>query len=288
MTRLIVNADDFGLTPGVNRAVAESCQRGIVTSTTLMADGGAFSDAVAIASTLREIGIGCHVVLVDGSPILPPAHVTSLVEGQTGRFPNELSPVVVRALRGQLDPNQIEAEVTAQIRKLQDAGIAVSHVDTHKHTHLLPQILRPILRAARSCGVKAIRNPFGRVSIRLALSRPVLWKRTLQVGLLNRLAKTFLRTVSDAGMVTTDGSLGVVATGALDESLFRSIIEDLPEGTWEFVCHPGYNDADLNQIQTRLRAARERELAVLTAESTRKLLQTHGVELISYTELTRG
>ncbi len=178
MARLIVNADDFGLTRGVNRAIAESCQHGIVTSTTLIANGGAFSDAVAIAPTLERISVGCHVVLVDGVSVLPAAQVLSLTELRTGRFPDQLGRVVVRAFRGQLDPKQIESEVTAQIRKLQDAGVAVSHVDTHKHTHLFPQILRPILRAAKSCGVKAIRNPFGRLNIRLALTRPVLWKRT--------------------------------------------------------------------------------------------------------------
>lgn len=285
MPRLIVNADDFGLTRGVNRAIAESCQRGIVTSTTLMANGGAFSDAIATAGVLQRISVGCHVVLVDGCPVLPPAQVPVLLEPDSGRFPDPLSRVVIRALRGRLDSEQIEAEVTAQIRKLQDAGITVSHVDTHKHTHLFPQILQPILRAAKSCGVKAIRNPFGRLNIRLALTRPVLWKRTVQVGLLNRWAASFRRSVTEAGIGTTDGSLGVVATGTLDENLFRAIIENLPEGTWEFVCHPGYNDAELDRVQTRLRASREQELAVLTADSTRKLLQTHGVELISYRDL---
>jgi hopanoid biosynthesis associated protein HpnK len=288
VARLIINADDFGLTRGVNRAIAESCQRGIVTSTTLMANGAAFSDAVAIAPSLKGVSVGCHVVLVDGVSVLPTAQVQGLTEQQTGRFPDALSRVVIRTVRGQLDAHQIEAEVVAQIRKLQDAGVVVSHVDTHKHTHLLPQILEPIMRAAKSCGVKAIRNPFGRLNIRLALTRPVLWKRTVQVGLLNRLGARFRRAVAEARMVTTDGSLGVVATGALDEGLFQSIIRDLPEGTWEFVCHPGYDDAELDRVQTRLRASREQELAVLTADSSRKLLQTHGVELISYRELSRG
>jgi len=251
-----------------------------------MATGGAFSDAIATAGGLERISVGCHVLLVDGCPVLPAAQVQALIEPDTCRFPDALNRVVTRALRGRLDGEQIEAEVTAQIRKLQDACIAVSHVDTHKHTHLFPQILRPILRAAKSCGVKSIRNPFGRLNIRLALTRPVLWKRTVQVGLLNRWAASFRRTVAEAGMITTEGSLGVVATGALDENLFRAILENLPEGTWEFVCHPGYNDAELDHIQTRLRASREQELAVLTADSTRKLLQTHGVELISYHDLS--
>lgn len=288
MRRLIINADDFGLTRGVNRAIAECHENGTVTSATLMANGAAFDDAVRMASKLKGISLGCHIVLVDGPPLLPFPQVSSLLDPHTQRFPDALTNVVGRAFSGTLDSNQIEAEVTAQIRKLQDAGIAVSHVDTHKHTHFFPQILRPILRAAKSCGVQAIRNPFGRLNIRLALTRPVLWKRTVQVGLLNRLSASFRRTVAEAGMIAPDGSLGVIATGALDEGLFRSIIGNLPEGTWEFVCHPGYSDAELDRVQTRLRGSREQELAVLTGDSTPKLLQNHGVELISYRELKRG
>ncbi len=252
-----------------------------------MANGSAFPDAVNVASKLSGISVGCHVVLVDGSPVLPSEQVTSLVESKTHNFPNTLTRVVGRAFRGQLDTSEIEAEVAAQIRKLQDAGVAVSHVDTHKHTHLFPQILKPILRAAKACGVKAIRNPFGRLSIRVAVGRPDLWKRYVQVSLLNRMAVSFRKAVAEAGMLTPDGSLGVVATGALDDELFRSMIQHLPEGTWEFVCHPGYNDAELDTVRTRLRASREKELAVLTSTSTRKLLENNGVELIPYGDFAR-
>jgi len=286
LPRLIINADDFGLTRGVNRSIAEAHKNGVVTSTTLMANGAAFDDAVRALPGLPRLSVGCHVVLVDGSPILPPSQATSLIEARTGQFPDQLSNILLRAVRGQLDASQIEAEVTAQIRKLQAAGIAVSHVDTHKHTHIFPQILRPILRAAQACGVTAIRNPFGRLSIRLAAGNPALWKRYVQVSLLNRFAERFRREVAKAGMITTDGSLGVVATGALDDELFQGMVEHLPEGTWEFVCHPGYNDAELQGIRTRLRASREQELAVLTSTSTRKYLENRGIELISYAGLT--
>ncbi len=282
MRRLIINADDFGLTRGVNRAIGEAHQYGIVTSTTLMANGGAFNDANRLAATLPKLSVGCHVVLVDGSPILPATEVTSLLENRSDHFPRAISNVMVRALAGRIDPEQVQAEVSAQILKLKAANIAVSHLDTHKHTHLFPQILKPILKAARACGINAIRNPFGRMSLALTLGRPDLWKRHFQVSLLNRFAASFRRAVSEAGMVTTDGSLGVVATGALDEALFRSMLENLPEGTWEFVCHPGYNDTELSTVRTRLRASREQELTVLTAGSSRKLLNQLGIELISY------
>jgi hopanoid biosynthesis associated protein HpnK len=286
LPRIIINADDFGLTRGVNRAIAEAHKNGVVTSTTLMAKGAAFDDAVGALPGLPHLSVGCHVVLVDGSPVLPPSQASNLIEERSGQFRDQLSRVVLRAVRGQLDAGQVEAEVAAQIRKLQAAGIAVSHVDTHKHTHIFPQILRPILRAAQACGVKAIRNPFGRLSIMLAAGNPALWKRYVQVSLLNRFAARFRRAVADAGMITTDGSLGVVATGALDEELFRGMMEHLPEGTWEFVCHPGYNDVELQGIRTRLRASREEELAVLTSTSTRKYLENRGIELVSYTGLT--
>lgn len=286
MRRLIINADDFGLTRGVNRAIVESHQHGIVTSTTLMANGTAFDDAVGLLSSIPRISVGCHVVLVDGAPILKASQVPSLLAAPTPHFPDELSKVVLRALRGRLDAGEIEAEVTAQICKLQATGITLSHVDTHKHTHLFPQVLRPLLKAARACGLKAVRNPFGRLSFAATARRPYLWKRYTQVNLLHRFAAPFQRAVADAGLMTPDGSLGVVATGALDEALFRSMVKNLPEGTWEFVCHPGYNDAELAGVRTRLRESRERELEVLTSEATRDFLRQCGITLISYSDFT--
>jgi chitin disaccharide deacetylase len=100
------------------------------------------------------------------------------------------------------------------------------------------------------------------------------------------MARNFRQTASKAGMITTDGTIGMVATGALDEKLFRALIENLPDGTWEFVCHPGYDDAELQSLQTRLRKSREQELEILTAPATRELLQRNSVELISYHDLT--
>ena len=283
MRRLIVNADDFGLTAGVNRGIVEAHAVGIVTSTTLMANSAAFGDAIQLASFNPELSVGCHVVLVDGAPLLGPDKVSSLMDSrQPGLFRKDISGFAVRALSRRLDANEIEAEAIAQIRKLQSAGIRVSHIDTHKHTHMFPQVLRPLLRAAQACGVCAIRNPFGRVVFSLVARHPSLWKRYSQVSLLNAWQGKFRQAVAAAGMVTTDGSLGVVATGALDDRLFHFILETFPEGTWEFVTHPGYNDADLAGIDTRLRESRALELGVLTSSTTRGLLENKGIQLISY------
>jgi len=284
--RLIVNADDFGLTAGVNRAIIEAHTQGIVTSTTLMANSAAFDDAVEHSRPHPNLDVGCHLMLVDGEPLLPAGNVPSLIARQgSTQFLRDISSFALRALGGRLKEKEIEAEATAQIRRLQSAGIQVSHIDTHKHTHLFPAVLRPVLKAAQACRVRAIRNPFGQMAFRLVASRPALWKRYTQLRALETLARRFRKTVADAEMITTDGSLGVVATGALDDRLLHTVLETLPEGTWELVTHPGYNDADLGRVHTRLRESREAELRILTSPATRELLQRNNIQLLSYGNL---
>ncbi|HET7750405.1 MAG TPA: ChbG/HpnK family deacetylase [Terriglobales bacterium] len=290
MRRLIINADDFGLTSGVNRAVLEAHQRGVVTSATLMAGGRAFAEAVRLAQNAPQLNVGCHVVLVDGEPLLPPEQVYTLLArgNQQRRFRAGMGEFAAAALRGRVDAAQVEAEATAQIRKLQAAGLTTSHFDTHKHAHMFPAILRPLLRAARACGVRALRNPFAPVkplAFAHLLRRPQLWKRYSEVKALRRLLDNFRQAVQEEQMLTTDGTFGIVTTGALDQGLFEAIVGSIPEGTWEFVCHPGYNDAELNTVRTRLRASREQELRVLTSEGAKETLRRYGVELISWTRL---
>jgi chitin disaccharide deacetylase len=285
--RLIVNADDFGLTQGVNRAIVEAHSHGVVTSATLMANGQAFDDASQRATSTSRLSVGCHVVLVDGSPVLGGKQTPTLSNGKfdNRRFYESLSGFALRVATGSIDADEIEAEAAAQIRKLQAAGIVVSHLDTHKHTHIFPAVLRPLLRAARACGVPAVRNPFGPVHVSMVAKRPRLWKQFAKVTVLSRLGKTFRRSVTSAGMLTPDGTVGIVSTGAMDARLFESIVNSLPEGTWELVCHPGYNDAELGRIRTRLRESRAEELRLLTSPEAREILTRSGVQLISYREL---
>ncbi len=290
MRRLIINADDFGLTAGVNRAIVEAHESGVVSSATLMANGPEFAQAVSLAQSTPRLGVGCHVVLVDGAPLLPQTQVPSLLDrnGNSAagpRFREGITRFGTLALLGRLAADEIEAEATAQIRKLQASGIPVTHLDSHKHTHLFPRVLRPLLRAAKSCGVRAIRNPFERIQGSQLAASPSLWRRWTEVGLLRSLARQFREAVHQAGIATPDGTLAIVATGALSARLLRLMVEKLPEGTWELVCHPGYNDAALQGIRTRLRDSREQELRILTSPSTRDLLAANGVEVISFREL---
>jgi len=284
--RLVVNADDLGFTSGVNRAIVKAHTDGIVTSATLMANGPAFCEARKLAEQFPKLSIGCHVVLIDGEPVLPPARVPSLT--QSGRFRDDLKTFIARALMGRLDTTEIGAEATAQIRRVQAAGVCVSHLDTHKHTHIFPKVLRPLLLAAAKCGVRAVRNPFGpHLPLRLSelLKRPNLWTRWAEMRVLGTFAGKFQKAVQREGFFTPDGTLGVEVTGTLNETLFAAIATSFPEGTWEFVCHPGYNDSELQSARTRLRESREIELDVLTSPQAREILARQGVELISYRDL---
>jgi hopanoid biosynthesis associated protein HpnK len=286
LRRLIVNADDFGFTSGVNRAIIEAHTHGVVTSSTLMADGAAFDEAVKLAKSTPGLSVGCHVVLIDGAPVLDSAQLPSLTD--SSRFRGGIKSFAARALAGRMNAAEITAEASAQIRRIQTAGIAVSHIDTHKHTHVFPQILKPLLRAAADCGVRALRNPFGPrrpFRSRQLLARPNLWTRYAEVRILRAFSDKFCSAVAKAGFVTPNGTLGIEVTGTLDETLFRAIAETIPEGTWEFVCHPGYSDADLRAANTRLRESRETELHVLTLPSAHQMLSREGIELISYREL---
>ncbi len=294
MRRLIVNADDFGVTRGVNRAIVEANQHGIVTSATMMAGARGFEDAAAqaqlLASTGARFSVGCHIVLVDGIPLSPPARISSLVEGGNGvaRFRETLNEFATAAFTGKISPEEIRAEATLQIRRIRQAGVALAHLDTHKHVHMFPAVLRPLLRAAQECGIPAVRNPFGRghcLPLTHLAADFKLAKRFAQMSVLRSFAPAFRREVARHGLRTTDGALGVLVTGMLDVDLFVEIVSNIPEGTWEFVCHPGYNDSDLDQIRTRLRASRQQELEVLTSPAARQALERRGVELISYNEL---
>lgn len=271
-----MNADDFGLTSGVNRAILELHRSGVLTSTTLMARAQATGEALDLALQTPSLGVGCHVVLVDGEPILPPESVSSLIDPHTGRFFTTLGQFLPRLLAGRIRPAEIEAEASAQIASLQQQGLRLTHIDTHKHTHMFPRVLRAVLRAASRHGIHAVRNPFEpewavHATPRAGFVRPA------EVFLLRRLGPFFHRLIRTEGFTTTSGTIAVAGTGVLDAAMVRSLLAQLPPGTWELVTHPGYNDDDLAHIRTRLRASREIERQALAA-----IVEFPAVELISF------
>jgi predicted glycoside hydrolase/deacetylase ChbG (UPF0249 family) len=261
--RLILNADDFGLTRGVNRAILELHRAGSITSATLMANGPAFEDAIEIARAHPTLGVGCHIVLTDGTPLCHPQDIPTLLGGDGKSFRSSLADFFVAAATGHIHPDEVALEALAQIQRLQKAGIAVTHVDTHKHAHILPQIARPILFACERTGVCAIRNPFEE-SWSLGAAHGSFLRR-MQLRLLHPLRTRFeaLPAIRSRRVLTTDGTIGISATGHLNRQALEDIVKAVPDGLWEIVCHPGYNDRDLDAVTTRLRVTREIEREAL-------------------------
>jgi len=277
--RLIINADDFGLTAGVNRAVVELHEERVLTSATLMARAAATDEAIELALRFPLLGVGCHVVLVDGEPVLPAAEIPSLTDRQTGWFHPKPGSFLRQLIFGRIRAAEIEAEAAAQIALLQGRGLTLTHIDTHKHLHMFPAVLRPLLRAARAAGIRAVRNPFEPAWSRRATPAASLFRR-IEVNMLRQLEPAFRRIVAQEGFATTDGALGVLATGTLDEATLHSVLRKIPAGTWELVTHPGYSDNDLAKAHTRLRQSRETERQALL-----EVAKIEGLALINFAQL---
>jgi predicted glycoside hydrolase/deacetylase ChbG (UPF0249 family) len=290
--RLILNADDFGLTPGINRAIGELHSAGALsggralTSATLMANGAAFEHAVAIAHAHPTLGVGCHIVLTDGIPVSPPETIPTLLGPDRKSFRPSLTAFLRALFLGRIREQDVEREALAQVEKLQRAGITVTHVDSHKHTHLFPAIARPLLRAAEASGVRAIRNPFEPAwDLRLGHGSRM---RRLALRLTEGLHSRFLAhpQIRSGTVLTTDGTVAISATGILSAGTLRQIIAALPpNGCFELCCHPGYNDADLDRIATRLRAQRNLEREALLSEVPALLRAANAPKLIHFGDL---
>jgi predicted glycoside hydrolase/deacetylase ChbG (UPF0249 family) len=185
-----------------------------------------------------------------------------------------------RLFAGRIRAEEIQAEATAQIQYLQSRGVQITHVDTHKHTHMFPSVLRPLLRGAHARGIYSVRNPFEPVwAIRATASTSFV--RAAQVSILRCLQSTWRRVLAEEGFTTTSGTIGVSGTGALDTVILHRLLDRVPSGTWELVTHPGYNDADLARVRTRLRASRDIEREALPV-----LREFPALRLIPFSELT--
>jgi len=230
---------------------------------------------------MPTLGVGCHVVLVDGTPVSDPHSIPSLIDRASGAFRPSLGSMLKRLYTGRIRSAEIEAEAAAQIALLQSYGLRLTHVDTHKHLHMFPPVLRAVLRAARAAGIRAMRNPFEPIwSINATTNAPEV--RRAQVVLLRRFESSFRRIVAEEGFVTTEGSIGVLATGSLDLGVLHGLIAAMPEGTFELVSHPGYRDDVLARVNTRLHESREIERNALMA-----LKEYDGIGLLSFAGLSQ-
>jgi hopanoid biosynthesis associated protein HpnK len=282
---LIVNADDLGWTEGVNRGIAEAHHHGIVTSASLLANGCAFESAAKLALTTPGLGVGVHLNLSDGPPVADAETVTSLVNDRA-EFSGGPESLLLRLARRGLALEEVEREWDAQIQKVRDTGIRPTHLDGHKHVHMLPGLFEIALRLAKRHGIDAIRVSHEESSLRTALAagapKSSVMKQGVQARGLKLLARDARELAEQAGLSTADYFCGIAQTGELTRQGLLRLLEVLPEGTTELMVHPGYVDGALQQSATRLKASRETELAILTDTAVRNLVASQGIRLIDY------
>jgi len=291
MKQLIVNADDFGLTEGVNRGIIQAFREGILTSATLMANAPAFEDAVARAKAYPELGVGCHLVLIGGRAVGLRDEIGSLVDGR-GRLPVTMAALVMKIGTWQVGVRQIAAEFLAQIWKLRAAGIEPTHYDTHKHSQCHPVVMEALAQVASRTGVLKVRRPYEapRDIFRVAGSSSGDAPAGQKAGALaaRLTAWKFGRLIKRKGLGAPDHFFGVTATGRLDAAGIAKLLDELPDGTSELMCHPGEYDGALVATGSRLGQQRQQELNALLAPGLRNVLERRGIQLISYRDLGRG
>ena len=233
---LIITADDFGAAFAVNEAVEMAHRKGVLSAASLMVTGDAFDDAVARAKAMPSLGVGLHLVLVEGRPCLPPEQVPDLVDSQ-GRFRANMALAGITIFAKPAARRQLFAEVAAQFAIFAETGLPLDHVNTHKHFHLHPTISSAILASGRRYGMKAIRAP---IEPRGVLARIEAGAGRFDIA--QPWARLVSRRMHKAGMLVPDQVFGLAWSGALDAQRLRGLIANLPAGLSEIYCHPATDD----------------------------------------------
>jgi chitin disaccharide deacetylase len=260
MKRLLVNADDFGLSVPITDGIIEAHTRGIVTSTSIMANGAAFDYAAERARELPQLKIGLHWSLVE-EPWLTTGSVMSPGYGHFAKA----------VITGAIKTAQLEGELRAQFERCRQAGLKLTHLDSHQHVHALPGMWSLVIQAAKEFGIPRVRVPLD------SPLRSGVWKSSRVVGktVLCFLSEFARGSIRAAGVQTCDRMTGLFESGWLDERRLLAILEGLPDGTTELMCHPGYADAKYAHWNFRW----EEELKALTSPAVRSRMEQLGIEL---------
>jgi chitin disaccharide deacetylase len=273
---LVVNADDYGLTEGVSRAILQAYTEGVVTSTSVLAVGRAFERCGPWLRQHPGLGVGVHLALVGEAPALPPEQIPSLVNGR-GRFLGDWRRLLVRSLVRPLDAGELRAELAAQVERVRALGVPVTHLDSHQHLHLLPVVREAVLETARRFDIKAVRVP--RAQGRRAWGRAV---NLLSAALRARARARGLRFAEDV--------YGFDETGALDQAALTGALAAMARSsarTFELITHPG-PAADPERHAYRWPFRWADELEALTSPATRSRIQDHRFRLVSHQALGQG
>jgi len=277
LKQLIVNADDLGLTPGVNRGILRAFQGGIVTSASLLVTGSAFEEAVALARQNPGLDVGLHLTLVEERAVLGREVLPTLVD-EGGRFPRTSSEFFRRAVLGRINWDEVEREIAAQIARFQKTGLRLSHLNSHQHLHMFPPVFKIVRRL--TCGMNNvwIRNAAGpwRKSPDVRMGR---WIRLLGLNL-NCLSARALHVRPLPQM--PDGMYGFAVGRGLTSRVREQILRKIPDGLYELVCHPGEDDVDMRTRYSHWGYQWAEELKALTAPETQVVLKEHGIALTSF------
>ena len=289
MKQLIVNGDDFGLTEDVNRGILVAHRDGILTSTSLLANGSAFEQAITSSRNFLQLSVGVHLNLSQGNPVSPANRIRSLVNEQGDLHLSPLN-LWARILRRQLSLEDIRTECRAQILKVIDAGIAPSHIDGHLHVHLLPQLSPVLIQVAHEFGIRHVRCP----TEVLDMTLPLIWKtngnslRALKRSLVAYGVSSFAERLREhlriSGITCPNAFFGLAHTGFLDANGLSAILSLLSNGTTELMCHPGYESGELETFGGSLTREREVELIALTAPEIKELIRNLGIRLVNFSD----
>lgn len=288
--KLIVNADDFGLTPGVNAAISECAQNGLLRSATLMANGPAFEDALGVVGHLENFGVGIHFVLTGLRPLNGSGSIPALT-GDDGLLPSGPSELLKTILLRRDAIRELKRELLTQAERVFDSGVTPTHFDTHKHIHMIPSVLSALLEIAERYRVRRIRNPFegpGALGFLFDVEKgkKVKFLKQYCKALTVRSAYPLFRScLRRAGMMCPEHFHGVSSTGFLNEKMMIRLSRTLKPGIHELMTHPGYLDAELERQKTRLLSSREKERQILVSQNVKKLFEANDITLSHFGEV---
>ncbi|TKJ41594.1 hopanoid biosynthesis associated protein HpnK [candidate division LCP-89 bacterium B3_LCP] len=278
--RLIVNSDDLALHASVNRAIFQAHRGGIVTSTTILAGGKAFSEAVQEIKQIPDLGVGLHLCLVDQQSVADPERISSLVDSG-GMLPKSYASFILRYFTGRIRSEHIKAELVAQAAKAVDHGLKLTHFDGHQHLHLLPEIAAITLELGTKFGVQRVRIPQENI---LPQTGPTPLMRKLQGKLISKLAAKRRNEFVNAGWLTSDHFFGFSRGGCMHLEDWLGLIPSLPAGVTEIMVHPGDDNLNLKS-HTGTDYHWAEELAALINPEVKQLLRDHNIELINFGDL---
>jgi hopanoid biosynthesis associated protein HpnK len=280
---LVVNADDFGLDPAVNAAIAKAHTTGLLTSASLLIAAPHAAEAIEFAKSHPKLGVGLHLCLADGRSAALPDKIPFLATTGGELPPSPFALSVRLSSNKQLDTD-IEIELRAQISQFLATGLRPTHLDTHQHTHIHPRVLKIVMRLAREHGVAFIRAPVEPLFPAIRCCRQRLARRFVRWTIFATLGSRAKRQLRRQGFRTVDRAVGVLDPGHLTQECLAQYLRRLPDGLTEVFFHPADRPTDL-LIQRQYGYEHAAELQSLCSPRLRQLIHDSGIRLTNFREL---